>query len=817
MISTLFKPFLKKHLGIFISMIVVSMLSIALLCSFGSTLLNLSNRTKSYMRDYGNVDEQISTDFVEIQDLQFEGVEGVEMVDTRIVTDVNLEKTDGRVISARLCSFQEENDTIFKRYVNQKDENCDKDLRISIATKFANNNGYKLGDSVRLGFYHEYLTFYIDEIVDCPETIYPRANNYIWSDNQDFGYLYISEQYLSVALNKLKTIITYKLAIDEEYRTEIQTLLQEYKEAGINIPDFNSIGEDFVNKYANQVMVKNKEGYDQDSMIEKLKTNLKEKEINIKNASKGQDLPSQVYMRNVIKQLTVCSIFLPLFFYFVTMTVISLFMVQIIKSMTRDIGVMMSIGISPRDIRPIFLLFVLMMAAIAGVFGLAIGFGLNALMTSIMIKAYSIPILANTLNPGVVIGSILGLALFAEAAAFVSCSMIFKITPKDATLENEAHRKPMPKWIRGLFYRAPRVVKLGINSIVQNPRRFLISVFSIFSSFVIVLLALFFAVSKNEIIAQSCYRRLTYDCQVYLSTTSSQEEIDDIKKQDFIVDLEDCYYAYVEIQNKDSESLFLESVAMDTGAGKLVTIPNKDGQGDVSVEEDGIILPFNTAEVLKVKEGDEVTINNKKVKVYAISFQYFHPVMYLSKSQLKALDVKYVSTYLVNINNEEKFLSYISENMENALTVFSKSLAKDLRSALDPVDIFIVILIGFSLSMALIILAIMSQNSLMEQKRKLSIYRCIGFKISDISKIWGIESFIHILLSSIVAIPTSALLAMLLFKISSTKTQIYPFVFHWPGVAMTFGFILVVVTLCHLLAMMTINRWNLADNTRSRE
>ncbi|MCR4699316.1 MAG: FtsX-like permease family protein [Bacilli bacterium] len=817
MISTLFIPFLKKHLGIFISMIVVSMLSIALLCSFGSTLLNLSERTKFYMNEYGNIDEQISTDFEEISNLQFENVEGVNLVDTRIVLDTYMEKKDGRVITARMFSFNEEKDTIFKRIVREKDENCDKDLRISIATKFANNNGYKLGDPIRLGYYHEYLTFYIDEIVDCPETIYPRANDYIWSDNQDFGYLYISEKYLAEAFVKIKSIISYKMGVDAQYRAEIAQLIQEYKEDGISIPDFNEIGEDFVNLFANQVMVQNKEGYDQDSMMDKLKTDLESKEVTIKSATKGDDLPSHVYMRNVIKQLSVCSVFLPLFFYFVTMTVISLFMVQIIKSMTRDIGVMMSIGISPSDIRPIFLLYVLLMAVIAGVLGLGIGFGLNSLMTSIMIKAYSIPILASTLNPGVVIGSILGLAFFAEAAAFVSCSMIFKITPKDATLENEAHRKPMPKWIRGLFYSAPRVVKLGINSIVQNPRRFLISIFSIFSSFVIVLITLFFAVSKNEIIAQSCYRRLTYDCQVYLPNVSSQEDIDDIKKQDFIVDFEDCYYAYVEIENKEGENLYLESVAIDTGAGKLVTIPGRDGQGDLNIEEEGLILPLNIADELKVKEGDYITINQKQVKIYAISFQYFHPVMYLSKSQLTALGVKYVSTYMVNINSEEQFLSYLSDHTDNALTVFSKSLAKDLRAVFDPVDIFIVILIGFSLSMALVILAIMSQNSLMEQKRKLSIYRCIGFKISDISAIWGIESFIHIILSTIFAVPIAIFAAMLLFAISSTNNQIYPFVFTWPGVALAFGFILLVVTLCHLLSMFTINKWNLADNTRSRE
>ena len=49
MIRTMLKPFLKKFLGLFISMAFVSMLAIGLLTAFASTIYNLKTTFRAYM------------------------------------------------------------------------------------------------------------------------------------------------------------------------------------------------------------------------------------------------------------------------------------------------------------------------------------------------------------------------------------------------------------------------------------------------------------------------------------------------------------------------------------------------------------------------------------------------------------------------------------------------------------------------------------------------------------------------------------------------------------------------------------------------
>ena len=119
--------------------------------------------------------------------------------------------------------------------------------------------------------------------------------------------------------------------------------------------------------------------------------------------------------------------------------------------------------------------------------------------------------------------------------------------------------------------------------------------------------------------------------------------------------------------------------------------------------------------------------------------------------------------------------------------------------------------------MGLIILAIMSQNQLMEQKRQVSVLRLVGFTILDISNLWTFQSLIQLIIATIFAIPLGALSAILLFSMASSPTQIYPFLLDYRVVLIGFGFIFLVVLSCHLFSMIHIRRWNLADNTRSRE
>ena len=184
---------------------------------------------------------------------------------------------------------------------------------------------------------------------------------------------------------------------------------------------------------------------------------------------------------------------------------------------------------------------------------------------------------------------------------------------------------------------------------------------------------------------------------------------------------------------------------------------------------------------------------------------------------MEELDTNYVSSFIMDVSDEEALLNYFSENSNQVLTVFTKSLSKDLHNIFDSVNTMIYILVGFSLGMSFIILAIMSQNSLMDQKRQLTVLRAIGFRVIDISNFWTLQSICQLIISSLAAVPIGCLISKMLLKMSSSNSQIYPFILSWPVIGLSILFIILVIMLCHLLSMNSIAGWNIADNTRSRE
>ena len=820
MIKIMFKPFFKKYWGLFVSMVFVSALSIAMLCAFGSNISNLQKTCNTYLKEYQNVDAMVKTSFVKREDLNdIEDVEGVDHVDFRLTIDARLKREDGRVLTARVFSMNEKENNIFKPYVVSSIDRKENFVNVSVLKRFADNNNIKLGDIIEVGYFKIYIKLHVNEIVETPEGIQARANDYVWSDSTDFGYIYVSEFQLDKAIEELSIKIDEQIKNDEAYKAYYE---EAVKLTGMDIPDLADrylIGNDYCSKYTNQLMINAEDGYSEEQVKKNVEAYLLGKEVKVKQASTSHELFYVLYLENCVKQLRVASIFLPAFFYSVTMIIIGLFMNQIIKSMTKEIGVMMSVGVGFKDIRSIFLFFTLLMTLGSSLIGVGVGYGLSSMLAVTMRKVYSIPTIPGYLNVIISASACIFLLAFAEVATLISCRSILRITPKDATISNEAKRKPLPKALLNFIEKAPMNLKLSINSIAQNYRRFFVSVFSIFASMVIILLSLFFGVSKKELISQSVERRINFDAQIYYQEVISDEEFADLKKQAFVNNnrIENCGYTYLEVE-KNGNKMFIECLAYDENTKyDLVQIPDSRGTKSQPLTSNGIIVPTTLAKELKIKKGDMVNINGKEVEIAGISKQYFHPIAYLSINELSRITDQYVSSVILDVKDNNALLNYLDGKTTGSLTVFTSNLSNDVTFIFNSIDVFIYIMIIFSLMMSFIILSIMGQNTLMEQKRPLTVLRAVGFTVKNISDIWTVQSASHLFLALLFAIPGASLVSVILFKLCSSTSQVYPFIFSIKSTIFCILFILLVIIATHLLSMFSIKKWNIADNTRCRE
>ena len=821
MIKKMLWPLIKRFKGLFISMVFVGMLAFGLLMAFTNTYINLNNTYPHYFNEYGAPTVTVETDFHDVSgELEYmKKIDGVNDAETRITLDCYLKRSDGRQITSRIHTTKP-NATVNKLFIQKTtDQIAEDDLWVSVESAFANNNGFKPGDTIGLGAFGMFLDVKIKNIVESPETIYVRVKDYIWSDNKDFGFVYFEPLQAKGFIKSLNSLINEKAKTDIDFQKFVDDILEK---ASVYFPDYKEYLSDekineFIDCYGNELLIVG-DGKDNAKIEDIVKAYLDGRGVNVKDSHIREKTTSYMYMKSAASQIKIAAIFLPVFFYLITLFVIILFINQMVKQMTSDIGIMMSIGIRGVEITALFSIFIFIISILSSILGFGFSYILGILLRKSMIGVYHIPYLLGGVSVPLLIGGTMSLVIIGQLAVVIASKMILRITPKDAMVSNETKRKKLPKWLDKAIDKSPTTLRLGINSVAQNFRRFFVSCFSIFAALTMTMITMMFVDSKNELLDQTLNRRLSFDCQVYMSEKADQAYLDDLKLQSFVEDASNGYFTYLEVTNKDGKSLMIQTVALADDTPKdMLFIPDKTGKKDIEITGEGVILDKVSAERLGVKVGDTVNINKRSVVIDAISYQYFNITMYTKMSTLKELTDTYASTLFINTTDEIALLNYLSEKGTNTLTVFSSSLKKDLSGRLAPVNLFAYILVAFSIGMGLIILSIMTQNALLEQQRSLSVLRAIGFRTIEISNMWMVQSLLQLLISNIFAVPTALLTANLLFNSASSATQKYPFVFNPISISLCFAFILLVIGIAHLIAMLTISKWNLADNTRSRE
>lgn len=816
MIRLLLRSYIKRFISIFLALIIIGGVSSGLFNAFLSAKDHLLNDPNHYFKEYGYIDEQINIAVDEKDDyMGLYDIEGVASIDMRLSLDVHLEKDDGRTINTRIITYNGNDTEIMKRYIVKQIPRKEDKYNISISYKFAKNNNFNIGDEVNLTLSGLSKKFYINEIVDTVEEIYPTYNAYVRVDDYDFGYIYFLEDDLNKLIEEYAPILKSLMSIDNKLAKNYENIINSTNLSPI---DLNNIPDNYASTITNEIIIKNLPGYTEDDVLNKVKQYLDDKGIEPKSIIKGDDTPSRRYMKSVNRQLGVAFIFLPVFFYVICMVLVAMFIGQIIRQTTRNIGIMLSNGISRWNIISVLLAFSSLISIVACIISVPIGYGLSCLISSSMIKTYYIPTIRNSLHIIIVLISILTLLIISIVATLIASIAIFKITPKDAIINNEARRKTLPHALENKLNKTGFVFQSSTNSILQNKRRFFISTISILASLTMILLCGFFHVSKTELINQFG-RRMNYDYQIYLTEKVDDEFVDSLKNEECVTEMIDCYYSYLKISNKNGDYEYLECLAFNPldNDNKMIQMPDERGQKYLTMADDGIILPKKYAQNLNVKKGDYVIINDIEIKIIDISYQYFHPISYLSKNQLINITSNYVSTLLINTDDEIAMSKTINKKTANSLIVSTNSLTKDLHRIYDTLDLFLIIMIVFALFISLIILYVMSQNALLEQIFQLSLYRALGININTISSIYLIQNTISLIFATLFAIPLGILSSSILFDLASSSSLTYPFIFSIPIVCISLLFIIVVILIYHVFTISKIKRLDLATNLRSSE
>lgn len=765
MIRLLLIPIFKKYRKLIAAMIAVSSLGIAMMTGMNGAYQTLKKSLDAYVVDYRYADAVITTGLTDtLWKDQLLSLPGVRQVNHRIAADFQIKTPQNRPVTVRGFSYGIRDFQMF--FIWEEKESTDYP-NVALDYKFAKKNGISAGDLLEVKLGDSCETVCVGQIVSSVECLAMIQDTYSWGENSDFGYAFVPEE----------------LLYDTEYYNQ-----------------------------CNQFLLRFDDWADPETILTHAETLLAPAEI----ISSFLYRDSAVFRKidaNIMVQKTL-AVILPTLFFVCMIAVLTLFLSQMIQQSRKDIGILRALGFSQVKIRLLFCAITLVFTLIASALGIGIGYCLMTQMNRIYQDFFPLPHLYTMVNHRITAAAVALTVAVGQVSTMISSRMISNIQPSEAMTREAPGEVKTPLPVRRFLSGASPAVKFSITSMLRNQRRFLFSAVCVAFSIVLILSAVAFNESKNGILTRMYIERTHYDAQIFFTEEPSQELIDSLNASGYAFCCQAQQYFRPEITTAlGSETISICALDSETD---LITVFGLHDDPLV-IPESGIVLEKHTAYKLGIAVGDTISVGKSLLTVAALSDQSVGRMSYVSVNQAKSLGQPDRYCILARCTNEQQLLERLCDEEGYSYINFTSALRAGSEETFAIYTLGVEILIGFAMMLGMIIVFNTIQTNLLEQKKGLSVMRAIGFQISDISRIWLLQSGLQFLLSCLLGLPVGTWIARYALGSLTTAEREYPFSRSPVQYLITVGLVLLYILLSHWAAMNSIRKWDIAENTKEKE
>ena len=153
----------------------------------------------------------------------------------------------------------------------------------------------------------------------------------------------------------------------------------------------------------------------------------------------------------------------------------------------------------------------------------------------------------------------------------------------------------------------------------------------------------------------------------------------------------------------------------------------------------------------------------------------------------------------------------------DGMVTFTADQKNYFMSRFKVLEMCCIVFIIFATGLGALIVSLMMQTSLQEQRRDLCIMRSVGFSMGQINGIWSSVTILQYILACACAIPISFLTTKILLGFTATKMAMVLSYANWIHALITLAIVAFFLVFSQFFCMMKVKRWNIADNTKNRE
>lgn len=469
----------------------------------------------------------------------------------------------------------------------------------------------------------------------------------------------------------------------------------------------------------------------------------------------------------------------PILFFIVAALISLTTMTRMVEEQRTQIGTLKALGYGKLSIAGKYLNYALLATVGGSIFGVLFG---EKVFPYIIVTAYKI---MYTHVPDVVIPYNWEYGIMAAGAAILCTGLATLLACYKELASQPAvlMRPPAPKQGKRVFLeRIPFIWKhlsfiwkSTIRNLIRYKKRFFMTVFGIGGCMALMIVGFglrdsIFAIGKLQ------YGELQlYDGMVILNTDAEEEDkkepIEYLSSEKAVSDIMEGYSKKITISKGEEEQEVYLSVPFDIEKNKEFQVfRNRITKKEFEMEKNSVILTEKAAQLLDVKKGDKIMLDDKdekqaELRVTDICENYMEHYLYISPETYREIygeNMESNTIYFKMKDFDKKGLKEIGENIlskRGALNVtYTYNIQNQLDDMLESLDIVIVVLIISAGLLAFVVLYNLNNINITERKRELATIKVLGFYDKEVSAYVFRENILLTIIGVVVGVVLGSML-----------------------------------------------------------